>query len=161
VRRACVELASSAILPPMQFTATIEQSGKTATGIPVPEDVVRGLGRGKRVPVVVTIGGHSYRSTIAAYNGTYMLPLAAEHREAAGVAGGQVVEVEVEVDDAPREVEVPEDLATALAAEDAARAAFDRLSYSNKRRIVLSVEGAKAAETRARRIERALDELRG
>ena len=151
----------SAILPPMRFTSTIELGGKTATGIPVPEEVVLGLGRGKRVPVVVTIGGHSYRSTIAAYDGAYMLPLAAEHREAAGVAAGQEVEVDLEVDDAPREVEVPEDLAAALAADLAAQAAFETLSYSNKRRIVLSVEGAKAAETRARRIERALTELRG
>jgi hypothetical protein len=145
----------------MRFTTTIELGGKTATGIPVPEEVVLGLGRGKRVPVTVTIGGHTYRSTIAAYNGAYMLPLAAEHREAAGVAAGQEVEVDVEVDDAPREVEVPEDLAAALAADDAAQSAFDRLSYSNKRRIVLSVEGAKAAETRARRIDKALVELRG
>ena len=145
----------------MRFTATIELGGKTATGIPVPEEVVLGLGRGKRVPVVVTVGGHSYRSTIAAYNGLYMLPLAAEHREAAGVRAGQEVEVEVVVDDAPREVEVPEDLAVALAAEPSAQAAFDRLSYSNKRRIVLSVEGARAAETRARRIDKALAELRG
>ncbi len=145
----------------MRFTTTIELGGKTATGIPVPEEVVLGLGRGKRVPVTVTIGGHTYRSTIAAYNGAYMLPLAAEHREAAGVAAGQEVEVDLEVDDAPREVEVPEDLAAALAADEAAQSAFDRLSYSNKRRIVLSVEGAKAAETRARRIDKALVELRG
>ena len=145
----------------MQFTATIELGGKTATGIPVPEEVVLGLGQGKRVPVVVTLGGHSYRSTIAAYNGTYMLPLAAEHREAAGVAAGQEVVVDLEVDDAPREVQVPEDLARALAADGVTQAAFDRLSYSNKRRIVQSVEGAKAAETRARRIDKALTELRG
>ncbi len=145
----------------MRFTATIEQSGKTATGIPVPEEVVLGLGRGKRVPVLVTLGGHSYRSTIAAYNGAYMLPLAAEHRQAAAVQAGQEVDVEVTVDDAPREVEVPEDLAAALAAEATAQAAFDRLSYSSKRRIVLSVEGAKAADTRARRIDKALAELRG
>ena len=145
----------------MQFTATIELGGKTATGIPVPEEVVLGLGRGKRVPVVVTVGGYSYRSTVAAYNGTYMLPLAAEHREAAGVAAGQEVVVDLEVDDAPREVQVPEDLARALSADGVTQAAFDRLSYSNKRRIVLSVEGAKAAETRARRIDKALTELRG
>ena len=145
----------------MRFTATIELGGKTATGIPVPEDVVLGLGRGKRVPVTVTIRGHTYRSTIAPYNGLYMLPLSAEHREAAGVTAGQEVEVDVEVDDAPREVEVPEDLLAALAADEAARAAFEKLSYSNKRRIVLSVEGAKAAETRARRIDKALAELRG
>jgi bifunctional DNA-binding transcriptional regulator/antitoxin component of YhaV-PrlF toxin-antitoxin module len=145
----------------MRFTSRIELGGKTATGIPVPEEVVQGLGRGKRVPVVVTVGGHSYRSTIAAYNGLYMLPLAAEHREAAGLTAGDEVEVDVELDDAPREVVVPEDLASALAADASARTAFDRLSYSNKRRIVLSIEGAKAAETRARRIDRALAELLG
>jgi Bacteriocin-protection, YdeI or OmpD-Associated/Domain of unknown function (DUF1905) len=145
----------------MQFTATIELGGRTATGIPVPEEVVLGLGRGKRVPVVVTVGGYSYRSTVAAYNGTYMLPLAAEHREAAGVAAGQEVVVDLEVDDAPREVQVPDDLARALAADSATQAVFDQLSYSNKRRIVLSVEGAKTAETRARRIDKALADLRG
>ena len=145
----------------MRFTATIELGGKTATGIPVPEEVVLGLGRGKRVPVTVTIGGYTYRSTIAPYNGLYMLPLSAEHREAAGVTAGQEVEVGLEVDDAPREVEVPEDLGAALASDDAARAAFEKLSYSNQRRIVLSVEGAKAAETRARRIDKAVAELRG
>jgi Bacteriocin-protection, YdeI or OmpD-Associated/Domain of unknown function (DUF1905) len=145
----------------MRFTATIELGGKTATGIPVPEEVVLGLGRGKRVPVTVAIGGHSYRSTIAAYNGVYMLPLAAEHREAAGVSAGQTVEVDIEVDDAPREVEIPDDLGLALAADPAAQDAFDQLSYSNKRRIVLSIEGAKAAETRARRIDKAVAELRG
>jgi uncharacterized protein YdeI (YjbR/CyaY-like superfamily) len=77
------------------------------------------------------------------------------------VAAGQEVEVDLEVDDAPRVVDVPEDLASALAGDEAARAAFERLSYSSKRRIVLSVEGAKAAETRARRIDRAVAELRG
>ena len=90
-----------------------------------------------------------------------MLPLSSEHREAAGVTAGQEVEVDVEADDAPREVEVPEDLGAALVADEAARAAFEKLSYSNKRRIVLSVEGAKTAETRARRIDKALAELRG
>ena len=145
----------------MRFTATIELGGKTATGIPVPEEVVLGLGRGKRVPVTVTIGGYTYRSTIAPYNGLYMLPLSAEHRAGAGVTAGQEVEVVLAVDDAPREVEVPEDLGAALASDDAARAAFEKLSYSNQRRIVLSVEGAKAAETRARRIDKAVAELRG
>ena len=145
----------------MRFTTTIELGGKSATGIPVPEEVVLGLGRGKRVPVVVTIGEHSYRTTVAPYSGAYYLPLAAEHREAAGVAAGQEVEVDIALDEQPRVVDVPDDLAAALAAEPTALAAFEALSYSNKRRIVLSVEGAKAADTRARRIARSLDELRG
>ena len=109
----------------------------------------------------MTIGGHSYRSTVAVYGGAYYLPLAAEHRVAAGVASGDTVEVDVEVDKLAREVSVPEDLAVALAAEPSVRATFDALSYSRRRQIVLSVEGAKAAETRTRRIAGAVAELRG
>ena len=144
----------------MRFTTTIELGGKTATGMRVPAEIVTALGRGQRPPVLVTIGGHTYRSTIAAYRGSYFLPLAAEHREAAGVAAGDTVEVELELDDQPREVTVPTDLAEALAAAPSARTAFDTLSYSNQRRIVLEVEGAKAAETRARRIAKAVAALR-
>lgn len=145
----------------MRFRTTIELAGKTATGIPVPPEVVASLGRGQRVPVVVTVGGHSYRSTIAPYSGSFFLPLAAEHRAAAGVVAGQDVDVEVVVDDAPREVEVPADLAAALAGDPGAAAAFEALSYSNKHRIVLSVEGAKAAATRSRRIAKHVADLAG
>lgn len=143
----------------MRFRATIQLEGKTATGIPVPADVVEALGRGKRPPVVVTIGGHAYRSTVAAFGDVFMLPLAAEHRSAAGVAAGETVDVDVELDTAPRTVDVPDDLAVALAGATGARAAFDASSYSERRRIVLGVEGAKKPETRARRIERAVDDL--
>ena len=145
----------------MKFTTTIIQSGKNNTGIAVPESVVTALDAGKRIPVVVTLGGHSYRSSIVFYTGQYLIALSAENRAAAGVAGGDEVEVEVELDEQPREVEVPADLAEALATDADAAAAFAALSYSNKRRIVLSVEGAKAEATRARRIEKALAELVG
>jgi hypothetical protein len=143
----------------VRFEATIRLEGKTATGIPVPADVVEALGKGKRPPVVVTVGGHSYRSTVAAYGDVFMLPFAAEHREAAGVEAGDTVEVEVELDTAPRTVEVPNDLAAALAVAPGAREAFDGRSYSERRRIVLAVEGAKKPETRARRIERTVEDL--
>ncbi len=141
----------------MRFRATILQSGKTATGIPVPDDVVAALGAGKRVPVRVTLGGHTYRSSVAPYRGQFMIALSAENREAAGVSGGDEVDVEIEVDDAPREVAVPDDLAAALTAE--ARAVFDALSVSRRRALVEPVEAARTPETRQRRIDKAVAAL--
>ena len=143
----------------MRFRTTIQLEGKTATGFRVPPEVVAGLGGGKRPAVTVTIRGHTYRSTVAAYGDVFMLPLAAEHRAAAGVAAGDEVEVELAPDTAPREVEVPADLAAALAAEPEARAFFDGLSYSNRRWFVLSIDGAKTPETRQRRIKKAIATL--
>ena len=144
----------------MKFRTTVELGGKTATGLRVPDEVVAGLGPRKRQPVVVTINGHTYRSTVASYNGAFMLPLSAENREAAGVVAGDDVEVDIEVDNAPREVTVPADLAEALAAEPKAAEFFDGMSYTNRNAIVVSVEGAKAAETRQRRITKAVEALR-
>jgi bacteriocin resistance YdeI/OmpD-like protein/uncharacterized protein DUF1905 len=144
----------------MRFRATIQLNGKTATGIPVPAEVVEELGKGKRPPVQVTIGAHTYRSTVAAYGDVFMLPLSAEHRTAAGVSAGDEVEVEVTLDTAPREVEVPEDFAAALAAEPSAEAFFGGLSYSQQRWHVDSIKGAKTAETRQRRIDRSISLLR-
>jgi len=145
----------------MKFTATLELNGKTATGVEVPEAVLTGLGQGKRPPVVVTIGGHTFRTSIGSMGGRAMLPVSAEVRTAAGVVAGEVVDVEIELDTAPREVVVPEDLAAALAKAPKARAAFEALSYSKQRQYVLPIEGAKATETRARRIAKAVDDLTG
>ena len=145
----------------MRFRTRIRLEGKTATGFAVPADVVETLGKGKkRPPVTVTINGYTYRSTVAAYGDIFMLPLAAEHRTAAGVAAGDEIEVDLELDTAPRDVEVPADLAAALDAEPAARATFDGLSNSNKKWHVLSVEGTKNPETRQRRIEKSIATLR-
>jgi hypothetical protein len=144
----------------MRFRATIQLGGKTATGIPVPADVVEALGKGKRPPVRVTIGDHTYRTTIAPMGGVFMLPLSAENREAAGVAAGDEVDVGIELDTEPRTVDVPADFAEALAAEPEADRFFQGLSYSQQRWHVLSVEGAKAAETRQRRIVKSVAMLR-
>jgi hypothetical protein len=144
----------------MRFTTTIELGGKTATGFRVPADVVASIGKGKKPPVRVTINGHTYRSTVAAYGDVFMLPLSAENREAAGVAAGDSVEVELELDTAPRIVEVPEDLAAAIAADPAAAAFWPTLSYSNQRWHVLSAEGAKSPDTRQRRIASSVGLLR-
>jgi hypothetical protein len=144
----------------MRFRTTVELGGKTATGLPVPAEVVEDLGAGKRPAVRVTIGPHTYRSTIAPRGGVFMIPLSAENRAGAGVVAGDEVEVAVELDAEPREVAVPDDLAAALAADDAARAEFEALPYSHRLRHVLAIEGAKAAETRQRRVEKALELLR-
>ncbi|MCU1604688.1 MAG: hypothetical protein JWP46_1153 [Modestobacter sp.] len=136
----------------MRFSTTIELGGKTATGMEVPPEVVEALGAGKKPPVRVTVGGYTYRSTIASMGGRFLLPLSAERRAAAGLAAGDRVDVEVELDTQPRTVEVPADLTTALDAEPAARVRFDALSYSAQLRHVLAVEGAKAEATRARRV---------
>jgi Bacteriocin-protection, YdeI or OmpD-Associated/Domain of unknown function (DUF1905) len=144
----------------MRFRTTIQQTGKNTTGIPVPDDVVAALGSGKRPAVTVTVNGYSYRSTVASMGGVSMVSLSAEHRAGAGVAGGDEVEVDLELDTAPREVTVPDDLATALDAEPAARATFDGLSYSNKSWHVLQVTGARTDETRQRRIAKSVETLR-
>lgn len=145
----------------MRFTATIELGGKTATGFAVPPEIVEELASGKQPRVSVTIGGHTYRSTIAVRGGRFMIPLSAENRQAAGVAAGDKVEVDIELDTQERVLEVPDDLAAAIAADPAAQSFWDSLSYSRRRRIVLSVEGAKRPETRGRRIRKSVTDLRG
>ena len=144
----------------MRFHTTLELGGKTATGMRIPPEVVEALGAGKRPAVRVTINGYTYRSTVAVLGGRYMVGVSAEHRTGAGVAGGDEVDVDIELDTAPREVSVPADLATALDAEPAARRTFDGLSYSNQSWHVLQVEGAKTDETRQRRITRSVDTLK-
>jgi hypothetical protein len=144
----------------MKFHALVELNGKTATGIPVPDQIVTGLGGGKRPKVRVTINGFSYRSSVGSMGGRAMLPVSAQIRDGAKIAAGDEVEVDVELDDAPREVSVPDDVAAALARAPGARAAFDQLSYSNQRRWVTSVEDARTAETRQRRIDKLVSELR-
>ncbi len=144
----------------MRFHTTIEQSGKTACGIHVPEEVVESLGAGKRPAVRVTINGFTYRSTVAVMGGVYMVGVSAENRAGAGVAGGDEVDVEMELDTAPREVVVPADFSSALEAEPEARKTFDGLSYSNKSWHVLQVTGAKTDETRQRRIDKSVGMLR-
>lgn len=144
----------------MKFSAVVLLSGKTATGVQVPDEVVAALGTSKKPAVKVTIGDYTYRSTIASMGGKFMLPLSAENRAGAGVAAGDEVEVHVELDTEPRELAVPADLAEALDGESEAKRYFDGLSYSNRRRIVLSIEDAKTAETRQRRVDKAVATLR-
>jgi len=142
----------------MEFRTTVTLGGKTATGLQVPDDVVTALGAGRRPPVVVTVGGHTYRTTVAPMGGASWIPLSAEHREAAGVRAGDEVDVVVEHDPAPREVTLPDDLAAAF--DDALRATFDALAPSHRKEWVRWVEEAKKPETRAARVTRTVDSLR-
>ena len=144
----------------MKLRATIELAGKTATGIEVPAAVVAKLGSSKKPAVRVSIKGYTYRSTVATMGGRFMLPISAQVREAAGVAAGQKVDVDVELDTAPREVTLPPDLGRALNRDAAAKRFFEGLSFSNQQRIVISIEAARAADTRERRIAKAIGALR-
>jgi len=144
----------------MRFRTTILQSGGTATGIRIPDEVVESLGAGRRPPVRVTINGFTYRSSVAVMGGDYMVGVSAENRVGARVKGGDVVDVDIELDTAPREIEEPPDFAKALDAEPAARKTFDGLSYSNKSWHTLQIAGAKTDETRQRRIAKSIEALR-
>jgi Bacteriocin-protection, YdeI or OmpD-Associated/Domain of unknown function (DUF1905) len=143
------------------FSGTLETSGGNATGIAVPEDVWHTLTPAKRAAVVVTLGGHSYPSTIGWYRGAFMLPVSAENRAAAGVSAGDTLEVTLELDAAPRVIEAPADLAAALETDVAAKAAWETLAPSHKKAHVTAIEGAKTAETRQRRVAAAVDKLAG
>ena len=142
----------------MRFESTVELGGKTATGIPIPDEVIEALGSGKRPPVAITVNGHTYRTTAVRMGGRFLVPLSAENREAAGVAAGEDITVDLEADTAPREVTLPDDLAAAM--DDEVRAAYDGLSYSHRKEWVRWVEEAKKPETRAARIEKTAAALR-
>jgi hypothetical protein len=143
-----------------QIRAEITATGTSTTGIIVPPEVVDTLGQGKRPKVRVTIGDYSYRSSIASMGGVFMISVSAEVRAGAGVSAGDVVDVGIEVDTEPREVEVPPDLAAALDEDANARAFFERLSFSNKRRLVTPIVDANTDETRQRRIAKTVESLR-
>lgn len=133
-------------------TTVVQAEGKNATGFRIPAEVIDTLGAGKRPPVKVSLNGYTYRNTIAAYGDVFMLSLSAEHREAAGVKAGDEVELTLELDTEPRTIEIPDDLAAALAEKPGATAAFEASSYSVRKEYVRQVESAKAQETRQRRI---------
>jgi hypothetical protein len=143
------------------FTTSLLRDGEVnATGIVVPAGAIERLAGGKRPPVVVTIGGYTYRSTVAVMGGLFMIPFSQEHRARSGIAPGTDVEVSLELDQQPRTVDVPPDLAAALE-EAGARARFDGLSYSVRKEHVRQVEDAKTPETRERRIVKVVGSVVG
>ena len=142
----------------MRFRAEVELGGKTATGIEVPNEVVTGLGSSKRPPVLVTVNGYTYRTTVTTMGGRHLVPLSAENRTAAGLRAGDQVDVDIEPDAAPREVVVPADLASAM--NPTARSFFDDLSFTHRKEWVRWVEEAKRPQTRADRVVRTVEALR-
>lgn len=142
----------------MKFRSHVEPP-EPMRGLEVPSEVVAALGEGARPPVTITINGHSWKSRIALMRGRHLIGLSKANREAAGVEIGEEVEVEVELDTAPRVVVAPPDFAAALDADPVARAAFDKLAHSRKREHVHAIESAKKPETRQRRIEKAIAAL--
>jgi len=137
------------------FATTVTATGNN-TGIVVPDEVIEQLAAGRRPPVLVSVNGYEYRTTVGVMNGRAMISVSAAVRKATGLQGGDAVEVSVTVADTPREATVPPDFAEALAADEQAGAFFGGLSNSLQRYHIDNVNGAKSADTRQRRIDKAI-----
>ena len=144
----------------MRFETTMTLTGNN-TGIEVPPEVIEALGAGRKPPVNVTVNGYSYRSTVAVMGGRYMISFSSDKRAATGIQGGDPITVDLEVDTAPRTVEVPDDLAAALTAAPGALEAFDTLAPRARKAHVANVESAKTPDTRERRIAAIVTRLGG
>ena len=137
------------------FETTVTATGNN-TGIVVPEEVIEQLAAGKRPPVLVNVNGHKYRNTVGMMGGRHMISISAAVRNATGLEGGDPIRVTLTVADNPQEVNVPADFADALAANEGARAFFEKLSNSMQRYHVGNINAAKSADTRQRRIDKAV-----
>ena len=144
----------------MRFRTKVLRAGKTATGVEVPAKVVEALGSTKRPLVKVTINGYTYRNAIAPMGGVFMLGISEEVRNRSGVQGGDTIDVDVELDTQPREVEVPRELAKALAKDAKAKKYFESLSYSGKTRLTAPIANGKTPETREKNVAKAMEALR-
>jgi hypothetical protein len=146
---------------PQRFTWTPhDESGEGMFAIPVPFDAKSLFGKA-RAPVVVTINGYSYRSTIANMGGPPFVPLRMSHRDAAGVKAGVPVEVTLALDEEVRTVDLPDDLAAALDAVPGARETWDKASFTHRREYVEALLDAKKPETRQKRLEKAIAFVKG
>ncbi|MDV2978717.1 UNVERIFIED_CONTAM: YdeI/OmpD-associated family protein [Actinomycetes bacterium ARC8] len=144
-----------------EFITVLSATGGNNVGIVVPDDVVAGFGRGKRVPALVTIdGGYSYRNTISSMRGQFLISFNAETRAATGKGAGDEISVKLELDEEPRTVEIPEPLAVLLSAEPQLLEAWNKLSYSKQRGHVEPIVAARGEDTRTRRVEKAIKALR-
>ena len=142
-----------------RFEAVLEAASGGGMRVEVPLDVEAAFGS-KRPPVVATVNGHRFRTTVAVYGGRFYVGLNRGVREAAGVAEGDRFVPELERDDQPREVAVPPELAAALDTAPDARAAFEGLSFTHRREYAEWIAEAKRDETRRRRLEQAVQMLR-
>jgi hypothetical protein len=142
-------------------TRTTLQARGPAAAVVLDDDQVKQIGEGaKRFPVVATVNGYTWRTTVMRMGGEFLLGLNRAVREAAGAEAGDAVEVAIELDTASREVEVPEALASALARDPQAKAAFDKLSFTHRKEYARAIADAKRPETRDRRVAQTLETLR-
>lgn len=144
----------------VRFSADVDQDTGTSPYVDVPADVLARISPKRRVPVQVTVNGHTFRTTIAPMQGCLILGFNKANAAAAAVGAGDRIEIELAEDTAPREVDVPPELAAALAGTPAAQAAYNALSYTHRREWAEYVGQAKRPETRARRAARAVSDLR-
>ena len=143
----------------MDFEATLELDGKTATGITVPSDIIEALGNGKRPAVIVVINGFSFSTTIGSMNGQFKIPVSAERRRRIGADAGETLSVSVVLDEAPAEVGVPVELAEALAVDPGASEFFGGLTPSQRKGFIVPIEEAKSADTRQRRVTKSIEAI--
>jgi len=144
----------------MEFDATLDLDGKTATGITVPPDIIESLGAGKRPSVLITVNGHSFSTTIGSMKGAFKIPVSAERRGLIGAEAGETLHVSMILDEAPAEIKVPSELAEALASDRGSAEFFAGLTQSQRKGYIVSIEGAKTSDTRQRRVEKALAALK-
>lgn len=141
------------------FKTVLLTAGKTATGIKIPPKIIEKFGAGKKPPIKVTINGFTYRSTVAVMGGNFMVGVNAENREGAKVKGGDKIDVTIELDTQPRELELPAAFKKALDKNAKAKKTFESLSYSKQKVHVLPIANAKTDETRNRNIDKAINAL--
>ena len=142
----------------MKFITTIFQKGNNL-GIEVPESIIEKLGAGKKPPVIVTINYYTYKNTVAVMQGKYLIPLNSEHRKFVNVNGGDQLEIDIELDKLPRNIEIPIELASRFKGESDAKTFFETLAPSNKKKIIVLIETAKTDETRNKRLDKIISDL--
>jgi hypothetical protein len=143
----------------VRFRGVIEAAGRGGATVPLPFDPKAEFGKA-RAPIRGTLNGAPFRSTVAIYGGVAYLGVTKAQRDAAGAEIGDEVDVEVELDDAAREVDVPPELAAVLEGDSEAAQAFERLSYTHRREYARWIAGAKRAETKQGRLEKVPGMLR-
>ncbi len=147
-------------MPSIRFKATLVPRGPAAAVV-LSDEQVAAVGDGaKRFTVVASVNGYTWRTSVSRMRGEFLLGLNRAVREQARAQAGDIVEVELALDHAEREVELPEALATALAEDSQARAAFDRLAFTHRKEFARWVQDAKRDQTRERRVAEALPMLR-
>lgn len=137
------------------FDTTVTSAGNN-TGIVVPDEVIERLGAGRRPAVIINVNGYEYRNTVGIMGGKHMLSISAAIRKETGLKGGDAIHVILATANVPREVDMPSEFEEALSAEPTLSAFFSTLSNSLQRYHVDNINAAKSADTRQRRIERAI-----